>query len=143
MAIITHTITAFFLASNTDYSTEAQQIAAISDGDKTTDASASKAYQITIGNQNGATITHHFSKTYHKGFYTFYGHNQYYSTVNRSTVTFMNDTTVVQIDTIRNATQNTIVVPSPSTVFNKVVTTFKAGSLAFYEIEIFGVEVTE
>ncbi len=140
---ITHTITAFFLASNTDYSTEAQQIAAISDGDKTTDASASKAYQVTIGNQNGATITHHFSKTYHKGFYTFYGHNQYYSTVNRSTVTFMNDTTVVQIDTIRNATQNTIVIPSPSTVFNKVVTTFKVGNLAFYEIEIFGVEVTE
>ncbi len=52
----------------------------------------------------------------------------------------MNDNTVIETVTISNPTwNNVIVIPTPSTVFNKVVTTFPNASSAFYEIEIFGI----
>ncbi len=140
---ITHTITAYFLPPDTDYNTAEKQIAAISDGDKTTDASDTEQYQVHIGNQTGATITHRFSKSYNKGAYTYYGRDRdvAISTMNGSTVQFMNDSIIVETILISNPTQDITVTPSPSTIFNKVVLTIAGEFAAFYEIEILGDEV--
>ncbi len=138
-ATITHTITNFIL----EFSDTASQIAAISDGDKTTRVN-NRNYQVSIGSQWGATITHHFSKPYQKGVYTYYGHDHTpeIAAMNGATVSFMYDNIVVETMTIRNPTKDITVTPSRLTVFNKVVAAFPNGSghIAFSEIEILGVE---
>ncbi len=146
-ATITHAASNFIEVANSEYDTDAKMIAAISDGDKTTVASSTKDYQVSIGYNwtSRPTITHTFSKTYKNAIYTYYGRNDMSAIdeMDDATVSFMNDTTVVQIDTIKDPTQDITVISDPSTVFNKVVTSFRLGAVKFYEIEILGVEVTE
>ncbi len=137
-ATITHTISNFY----TGAIDQASQIAAISNGDKTTVASADQDYQVHIGNVTNATITHTFSKIYNNAVYTYYGRNRgvQISAMNGATVEFMNGSTVIETVPISNPTQDITVIPRPSTAFNKVVTTFPNAWTAFYEIEILGIE---
>ncbi len=137
-ATITHTISNFY----TGAIDQASQIAAISNGDKTTVTSADQDYQVHIGNVTNATITHTFSKIYNNAVYTYYGRNRgvQISAMNGATVEFMNGSTVIETVPISNPTQDITVIPRPSTAFNKVVTTFPTAWAAFYEIEILGIE---